>query len=65
MEKILDERVVRKRGRGGPQKLEYLVKWKGYAKPNWQPAKNMEDTEALNTYLQQQRRNGEGGNIRG
>ena len=34
MERILDERTVRKRGRGGPRRLEYLVKWKGYAEPD-------------------------------
>ena len=53
VKKILDERTVRKRGRGGPQRLEYLVKWKGYAEPNWQPAENMEDTKALDTYVRQ------------
>jgi hypothetical protein len=65
VEKILDERMVRGRGRGGPQRLQYLVKWKGYAEPDWQPAENMEDTEALDTYLQQRPQNGEGGDVRG
>jgi Chromo (CHRromatin Organisation MOdifier) domain len=53
VEEILDQRVVRGRGRGGPKKLQYLVKWVGYAEPDWQPAENMEDTEALEKYLQQ------------
>jgi hypothetical protein len=53
VEEILDQRVVRGRGRGGPKKLQYLVKWVGYAEPDWQPAENMENTEALEKYLQQ------------
>jgi Chromo (CHRromatin Organisation MOdifier) domain len=54
VEQILDQRVARGRGRGGPRRLQYLVKWVGYAEPDWQPAENVEDTEALENYLRQQ-----------
>lgn len=40
VEEILDERT---RGRG----KQYLVKWLGYAEPDWQPAANLTNTEAL------------------
>jgi RNase H-like domain found in reverse transcriptase/Reverse transcriptase (RNA-dependent DNA polymerase)/Integrase zinc binding domain/Chromo (CHRromatin Organisation MOdifier) domain len=56
VEGILDQRVVRGRGRRGSKKLQYLVKWVGYAEPDWQPAENLEDTEALENYLRQQGR---------
>ena len=40
VEEIVDERV---RGRG----KQFLVKWEGYPDPTWEPAKNLEDTQAL------------------
>ena len=44
VEEILDER-------NRYRKKEYLVKWKGYLEPNWQPASNVEECEALDRYL--------------
>jgi hypothetical protein len=61
VEKILGKRIVRGRGRGGPRKLQYLVKWEGYAEPDWQPAENLENTVALDDYLKNER----GGNVTG
>jgi hypothetical protein len=43
VEKIINERFVRK-GRG--KRLWYLVKWTGYARPTWEPAAALQDTEA-------------------
>ena len=37
-----------KRGRG--QSRQYLVKWLGYEKREWQPARNLEDTIALDDW---------------
>jgi hypothetical protein len=50
VEKIMDERMKRKRGRGAPKK-EYLVKWTGYHTPTWTEASLLEETEALDVYL--------------
>lgn len=47
VESIDDERT-RKRGRGFSH--EYLVKWVGYDVRQWIPAKNLEDTEALDKW---------------
>ena len=44
VEAILEERMKRK-------KKEYLVKWLGYPTPDWQPAENLDDTEALQDWL--------------
>lgn len=46
IEKVLDE----KKGRGGSRRL--LVKWKGYAKPTWEPATALADTVALEEWEQ-------------
>ena len=35
VERVLDKRLTAQRG------TEYLVKWKGYAKPTWEPARNL------------------------
>jgi hypothetical protein len=47
MEKIMQERVVR-RGRG--QQKQYLMKWRGYARPIWESATALKDTLALDSY---------------
>jgi len=44
VEKILDEKVVRRRG--GSQH-QFLVKWAGYARPTWEPKEALNDTVAL------------------
>lgn len=53
VEAILAEREL-KRGRRTPA-IEYLVKWEGYGPEHnsWEPAENMEDTEALDIYQAQ------------
>ena len=49
----------RARGRGNPQ--QYLVKWKGYDKPTWEPGRLVEDTVALAKWEKRE----EGGNVMG
>jgi hypothetical protein len=42
------ERILaQKRARGGGNLQQYLVKWKGYARPTWEPHSSMENTVAL------------------
>lgn len=53
VEEILKERQRKLPGRGRRTCLEYLVKWQGYAKPTWTLAPLLEDTEALDKYLEQ------------
>jgi hypothetical protein len=48
VEKILDERR-RRYGRG--HRLEYLVKWSGYAQPTWKAATALEEAQALDKWL--------------
>ena len=60
VEEILAERHVR-RGRG--RQRELLVKWAGYTDPTWEPAANLQDTAALDTYEAQSREGG--GNVAG
>jgi len=43
VERILDQ----KRARGGGNNQQYLVKWKGYGRPTWEPHSSMENTVAL------------------
>jgi hypothetical protein len=54
VEEILQERTKRGRGRGGPLRKQYLVKWTGYATPTWTDALNMEETAALDAYIAKQ-----------
>ena len=42
------ERILKKRKRG--RGYQYLVKWKDYARPTWEPASAMEDTVALDEF---------------
>lgn len=49
---ILKERQKKLPGKGSRTRLEYLVKWQGYADPTWEPATALEDTEALANYLE-------------
>ena len=51
VEKILRERQKKLLGRGRRKRLEYLVKWQGYADPTWEPATALEDSTALDNYL--------------
>jgi len=51
VESILGERQRKLPGRGSRTRLEYSVKWVGYAVPTWEPALALEDTEALDVYL--------------
>jgi hypothetical protein len=55
IERILQQRTRRGRGRGRNQIKEYLVKWTGYLKPEWTPAENLEDTMALDEWETRQR----------
>ena len=50
VEKILRCRT-RRIGRGS--RREALVKWVGYAEPDWQPLENLQDTVALDRFEQQ------------
>jgi hypothetical protein len=50
IERILDDKVVRGRGRGGPLHREFLCKWTGYSVPEWTHADWLEDTTALDEY---------------
>ena len=50
IEAITDTRVKRGRGRGGPLRREFLVKWTGYADPTWEPIDAVRDTVALDDY---------------
>ena len=43
VERILKEK---KRGRG----YQYLVKWKNYGRPTWEPVSTMEDTVAFDEF---------------
>ncbi len=52
LEEIIDERVVRGRGRGGPLKRQFLCKWKGYQEYSWNDANNCEETHALDVFEQ-------------
>ena len=45
------KRQIRNQNEGKRKKKEYLVKWLGYPTPDWQPAENLEDTEALQDWL--------------
>jgi hypothetical protein len=42
------EGILEERGRGN--RKQYLVKWEGYPDPTWEPASNLEDTEALDEW---------------
>jgi transposase InsO family protein len=50
IEQVLDDRVVRGRGRGGPLHREFLCKWTGYVTPEWTHADWLEDAAALDEY---------------
>jgi hypothetical protein len=50
LEEIVNDRVVRGRGRGGPLKRQFLCRWRGYAELSWTDAVNCEDTVALDKY---------------
>ena len=52
VKRILNERQKKLPGQGSCTRHEYLVKWAGYANPTWEPATELEDTAALDTYLQ-------------
>ncbi|RAL59221.1 hypothetical protein DID88_006676 [Monilinia fructigena] len=64
VEKILEEKTVR-RGRGQQRKL--LVKWKGYAKPTWEPYDALENASALDIWerCKEERTGGGGDNVTG
>jgi hypothetical protein len=53
VEEILNERKQRW-GRGF--RHQYLVKWKGYQRPEWTAARNLEDTIALDEWERKQER---------
>ena len=52
VEKIINEHRTR-RGRGW--RLQYEVKWVGYAKTTWELASALEDTVALDEWLSRMR----------
>jgi hypothetical protein len=39
------EKILEKRKKG--KSYEYLIKWEGYATPDWQPAKNLKDVQQM------------------
>jgi len=43
VEEILDSRRIR-------GQLQYLVKWRGFADPMWEPEENLTEVEAVDTY---------------
>jgi hypothetical protein len=43
VDEILDSRIRRRR-------LQYLVQWTGYEQPDWQPAENVNELEAVDTF---------------
>jgi hypothetical protein len=47
---IINERRKRGRGRGGPPRHEYLVKWRGYSTPTWTIASALTDNHALDAW---------------
>jgi hypothetical protein len=49
VEEIRDEKVT-KRGRRGQRKRQFLVKWKGYSMPTWEPYEALRDTAALDRW---------------
>lgn len=53
VEAILDQKT----GRGGKQK--YLVKWKGYLEPTWEPYSFVKDLSALDTWEANQEEEGD------
>lgn len=57
IDEIIDERVVRGRGRGGPLRRQFLCRWKGYATPEWTDAWNCEDSIALDHFEERTGRN--------
>lgn len=59
VEAIVNERL-RRYGRGEPRH-EFLVKWKGYDKPTWEPASALKDTEALDQWNTSRETNQGGG----
>ena len=54
VEAILSERTRRRQ-------KQYKVKWKGYARPTWEPAFAVKETDALKAYLTSKSRLGGGG----
>ena len=54
VEEIIDKRIKRGRGRGGPLRKQYLVKWVGYRTPTWTDANELGETEALDRYEERQ-----------
>lgn len=50
VEEILDIRVKRGRGRGGPSQRQFNVRWKGYAVPEWTDSWNVEDAITLDKF---------------
>ena len=55
MEEIMDKRTIKK-GRG--KKTELLVKWRGYARPSWEPYDALDNTIALDEYERRQEEKG-------
>jgi hypothetical protein len=61
IEDILMERFVRK-GKGTQR--QFLIKWKGFVQPSWEPAKHFEETEALDRF-ELRTKEETGGNVTG
>lgn len=47
VDSILDHKLTKANNRGP----KVLVKWQGYTKPTWEPAKELEDTDAYKAYI--------------
>ena len=43
VKEVLDSRSIRGR-------LHYLVKWRGFAAPTWEPGENLADVQAVDDY---------------
>jgi len=43
VEEVLDSRMIR-------GQLHYLVKWRGFAAPTWEPEENLVDVQAVDDY---------------
>lgn len=57
VEEILDVRVIKGRGRGSPLKRQFLVRWKGYADPTWEPQEGVKRTIAFREFEKRTGRN--------
>jgi len=53
VEEILEEKLIKKT-RQGRQEKQFLIKWKGYSKPTWEPEGNLSCSALLDEYKKKQ-----------